>query len=997
MLKSIKRAVSLLIAFCMVLLLFPLEASADEIIPPERYGKTMLKQDSKYDASELARVYSILAENYLLASDATGTSYYVTLNPEYSTLSSSYSEAYNQAEYIGGVYEYDYPEHFWLTGEVGFYPITDEDSDPKIVMIRKMCLHFDRDLYAEKSGFDFAADELMASLNITAETSEYERAKLIHDKLIELAEYEPDAENASNAYGAIVKKAADSAGYAKAYQYLLHRAGIQAGTVSGTVISSGETRTWNFVRIDGKYYYTDVSADDCGGAASYKYFNVTSAQIETERTITPLAFGKLPICDSTDAAYEEEIKNEHEHEYCEEKEDEKYLKSAVCGEYIVYFKSCACGEASETETFTSLTAAGHVFTQYLYNNDASCEADGTETAKCDRCGETDTKTAAGTKLSHSFEYSYNGDATCLADGTKTPVCKSCGERDETQTVTAEGTKLGHSFTNYVDNDDATCLRDGTETAYCDNEVCSMTDVRTKEGSQKEHSFVKEAVKEPTCTEGGYTFYKCSGEKCAEFYFSDETFPLGHAGGKATCIERAVCDRCKESYGEFAGHDYDTENWIGNDKTGHYHKCKNCPAHTETVPHTPGPEATEASAQVCLECGYILTPVLVHQHRVTEIPANPATCTEPGNIGYYVCSCGRRFVDAYCVIEIVLESSITLEPKGHSFGEYESDKNATCTSDGTETAKCKNCSAVDTRKAENSKLSHDYIPTLVKPSCTEGGYTIFTCKDCQDTYIGNETDPLGHSYESFVTEPSCTADGFTKHICSRCKDEYIDSEIPKLEHEWLDATCTAPRTCKNCSIKTGEPLGHSLSDWEMSSSEHWKVCTKESCQEEVPGTRGIHGDWNYDGACDFCGYDFPEIYSVTTGEKAVLEYVYDKPFLIIANGDYDKFMNVMVDDETVVRLYYTVSPGSTEVRFSSEYLKTLSLGVHTVKFIFADGVATAEFEIKSIGAPPSGAAPIKNYRRIVIAENDYEEVNPSTGAPLLDFAPLCGAKAAAKNS
>ena len=130
---------------------------------------------------------------------------------------------------------------------------------------------------------------------------------------------------------------------------------------------------------------------------------------------------------------------------------------------------------------------------------------------------------------------------------------------------------------------------------------------------------------------------------------------------------------------------------------------------------------------------------------------------------------------------------------------------------------------------------------------------------------------------------------------------------------------------------------------------------------------------------------------------MLEYVYDKPFLIIANGDYDKFMNVMVDGETVVRLYYTVSPGSTEIRFSSEYLKTLSLGVHTVKFIFADGVATAEFEIKSIGAPPSDAAPIKNYRRIVIAENDYEEVNPSTGAPLLDFAPLCGAKAAAKNS
>ena len=122
MLKSIKRAVSLLTAFCMVFLLFPFEATADEIIPPERYGKTMLKQDSKYDASELARVYSILAENYLLASDATGTSYYVTLDPGYYVLDFSFDEVGNLAKYIGGVYEYDDPEHFWLTGEVGYTP-----------------------------------------------------------------------------------------------------------------------------------------------------------------------------------------------------------------------------------------------------------------------------------------------------------------------------------------------------------------------------------------------------------------------------------------------------------------------------------------------------------------------------------------------------------------------------------------------------------------------------------------------------------------------------------------------------------------------------------------------------------------------------------------------------------------------------------------------------------------------------------------------------------
>ncbi|MCQ2202230.1 MAG: hypothetical protein MJZ27_09100 [Bacteroidales bacterium] len=44
-------------------------------------------------------------------------------------------------------------------------------------------------------------------------------------------------------------------------------------------------------------------------------------------------------------------------------------------------------------------ALGHQFTKYIYNNDATTEADGTKTAVCDHeCGATDTRTAEGTKL-----------------------------------------------------------------------------------------------------------------------------------------------------------------------------------------------------------------------------------------------------------------------------------------------------------------------------------------------------------------------------------------------------------------------------------------------------------------------------------------------------------------------------------------------------------------------------------------------------------------------
>ena len=41
---------------------------------------------------------------------------------------------------------------------------------------------------------------------------------------------------------------------------------------------------------------------------------------------------------------------------------------------------------------------GHSFTNYIYNNDATYEKDGTETAKCNRCNETYTRNKPGTKL-----------------------------------------------------------------------------------------------------------------------------------------------------------------------------------------------------------------------------------------------------------------------------------------------------------------------------------------------------------------------------------------------------------------------------------------------------------------------------------------------------------------------------------------------------------------------------------------------------------------------
>lgn len=72
--------------------------------------------------------------------------------------------------------------------------------------------------------------------------------------------------------------------------------------------------------------------------------------------------------------------------------------------------TCECGD-SYTET---IKATGHVFENYVSNNDATYLADGTETSKCSNCDVTDTRTAEGSMLTYTYT---DMDATMYAQQT----------------------------------------------------------------------------------------------------------------------------------------------------------------------------------------------------------------------------------------------------------------------------------------------------------------------------------------------------------------------------------------------------------------------------------------------------------------------------------------------------------------------------------------------------------------------------------------------------
>ena len=149
-------------------------------------------------------------------------------------------------------------------------------------------------------------------------------------------------------------------------------------------------------------------------------------------------------------------------------------KQPTCTAEGVKTFRCSCGD-SYTE---AISAAGHVFGAYVYNNDATEAADGTETAACTICGAKDTRTAAGTKIAHVHNDTavVTKAATCAEEGVKTYTC-SCGS-SYTESVPV----IAHSFGDYIYNDDATTEKDGTRTATCS--VCGKTDTVTAEGTKK---------------------------------------------------------------------------------------------------------------------------------------------------------------------------------------------------------------------------------------------------------------------------------------------------------------------------------------------------------------------------------------------------------------------------------------------------------------------------------------------------------------------------------
>ncbi|MBR5410996.1 MAG: hypothetical protein IK104_10045 [Clostridia bacterium] len=131
-----------------------------------------------------------------------------------------------------------------------------------------------------------AARDLRASTDALPDA--YEKELFIHDLICESVEY-TEADDSTNAYGALVGKKAVCEGYAYAAKLVCDMARVPCCVLRGTVVSADgaeEGHMWNAARLGGAWYHLDLTWDDPVSErennVQHAYFNVPTAMVEAD-------------------------------------------------------------------------------------------------------------------------------------------------------------------------------------------------------------------------------------------------------------------------------------------------------------------------------------------------------------------------------------------------------------------------------------------------------------------------------------------------------------------------------------------------------------------------------------------------------------------------------------------------------------------------------------------------------------------------------------------
>ena len=377
-------------------------------------------------------------------------------------------------------------------------------------------------------------------------------------------------------------------------------------------------------------------------------------------------------------------------------------------------------------------------------------------------------------------------------GTETPTCttgKTCAQ------CGAQYGKLGHDWGAWQSRGNnsehfRTCQRDG----------CDAVDTASCSGDSS-----------ATCITLG-TCTTCGGQ-----YYSAHTFPANQGWDSDAENHWVSCTVCHEAKTKVGAHFFVQGNDSSCLKSAatcvsppvYYTNCAYCYRKgTDTYVHPwyePDPNNHDlvhhdAKAPTCTEIGWdeydacqregctyttkVEIPAL--KHKLVHHDAKAPTCTEIGWEEYDTCS------------RCDYTTKVELPALKHNLVHHDA-KAPTCTEIGwNEYDACQREGCDYTTKVEIPAPGHDYTEKVVKPTCEKVGYTLHTCKNCNDSYKDHQTKTLLHWYGEWTSN----GDGTHSATCKRKDCKHVGkTECAIVEFKQDEATRTLCPVCGNVSDGT----------------------------------------------------------------------------------------------------------------------------------------------------------------------------------------------------
>ncbi len=288
--KNLKRITALILATLVMVATLPtVSVFANNTNQNDMYyGRKMLSQMP--NGQDLIRIYELLVDGCADMEEQIAV-------PDHISISRA------ELETVYSMFYSDYPEYFWVGNGTPGYALMGD----KITIIAPIYIVANiPDMEQAKADYNEKVAELTSGLN---GKSDYEKSKILHDRVCEETEY-VYGNNHQSSYGALVEGEAVCNGYARAYQHLLKEVGIPSWYVIGVSYDPVSYVTiahaWNTVKLDGEWYYTDVTWDDHVYTKNYflyNYFNITKEQLLVDHIIDSSLVSLVPNATSTAANY----------------------------------------------------------------------------------------------------------------------------------------------------------------------------------------------------------------------------------------------------------------------------------------------------------------------------------------------------------------------------------------------------------------------------------------------------------------------------------------------------------------------------------------------------------------------------------------------------------------------------------------------------------------------------------------------------------------------